>query len=157
MSYKACLEIVDPRKQEDYIITTRDGKKISMLQNGFFVISFSPERILKKLVSPIDFEVNLLDQLIKTSILKHDKLGFFAITPITKKVQELNISFIDRMNEMCGSTIGYFDIDVPTFELQLNLRKQHVSYEEWIIGSCNKQFVKPEVPKVASKIHILGC
>jgi hypothetical protein len=147
LPFKPSFKIFDPRKGEDYEVETSDGKKLSTLQNGLLVVSFYPGRISEKMTMSPGLSLSDFNHLIKVSIQELGKIGFFTISPLTEEVKQSQEIDRKQLDEMLGSVLGYFDIDVSTIEKHFNLRCRLATYAEWVIGSCERPFIKPKKPK----------
>lgn len=163
------FRIFDPRRGEDYILETSARKKLSLLKKEFLVVSFYPGRLLKKMDFPPSLSLDKLDNLVRASMERVGKLGFFTISPVTTEVKLSHIANLPEVNALLGSAIGYFKIDGPSIVRHFDLRRRLASYAEWAIGSCEEYFVRPKEPRwfqhavywdtslLAMQIENVGC
>ncbi len=73
---------------------------------------------------------------------------YFTFSPLTKKIQQAKAIDLNSVDNLCGSILGYFDIDILIIDQTIEKHGSLVSYEEWVIGSCRDKFERP-----GKKIH----
>jgi hypothetical protein len=134
------FKIFDPRKGQDFRYRTMKGETLSLLEHEFLVISYYPGRIPQ---APLSLDVEEFKNLIETSMVRLGKIGFFALSPLTKEVKTSQQINLNQMDEKDGTAIGYFNLEMLEIRRHMEVRRRLVTYEEWMIGSCNEPFVKP--------------
>jgi len=136
------FKIYDSRNGDDFTMDLGDGKTFSSLENGFLAIDIPRTRNLVGVNNTLN-RFHDIDLLIKTALLKQGGFGYFAFAPLTKKVQQSKVIDLNSVDNLSGSILGYFDIDISIIDQTIEKHRSIISYEEWVIGSCRDRFEKP--------------
>lgn len=124
-------------------------------RNQLLMVSFYPELVSEKPATPPSLSLKDLNILMRISMQTLGGTGFFVISPLTKEVEQCQHIDLNKMDNVHGSGIGYFDINNLAIENHFDLRRRFSSYAEWVIGSCEKPFVKPGTSKWYQPVTLL--
>ena len=144
----------DPRKGENFVLALSKEKTFSSLEHGFLVVDSIPKSMLFGLAVGFDVNADLAEvsTLLMTCIQCTASKGFFTCVP---KPDKLNLDgqdfeFLDAIED---SICGYFTPIEDVVAKLLNARVGHES-EEWILGSCFKEFSKPQQVSAWSQVEL---
>jgi hypothetical protein len=133
---EAPYKVFDPRRGEVWLQPTSGKDKVCLREHGILVVDYQPRRRNRPL-QPEDFYA-----FVRTSMLRTGGQGFFSLNPYTKAMRAPGVIPKTPLNESAHSVLGYFDLDTETIDRYLQLRRL-TSYEEWVFGSCQRQFANP--------------
>lgn len=152
------FKIFDPRRGEDWVERTRSGRSVSIRDQNFLLIRYTPGKAHRP------FELSELDEIIRTSMLRTGTVGFFSVSSLRGPLRTMLPPALDLV-ERHGSAMGYFPLETEIVNQCLGL-KSAVSFEVLIVGSARERFRPPtksgktfpwDVDHLFEQAERLGC
>lgn len=87
------------------------------------------------------------DRAVIRAVFHAEGTPFFAIAPVTAEVRASDEIMSHVSDVLLDSALGYLGRSPSEVEAHLAVRRRISSYEEWVVGCCTEQFVKPTEAK----------
>lgn len=146
------IRCYDPAAGEDFTFSFMNDATFSSLQHGFFAIRVTPKTTVWNPGPPTlstgagrETYARLLSAALKAT----SSTGFVSVSHLTKRMHKLGVpKELEAGHRLCDSGLGYFETRPTETDRLLAGRQQIQTYEEWIIGGCNRPF---DLPAAQSK------
>jgi hypothetical protein len=92
------------------------------------------------------------DRLVLLAILGSAGAPFFAITPLTSEIRAAPEVTSRLTDSLADSGLGYLPRNEHDLEALLAQRRRLSSYEEWVLGCCTGEFVRPREARWFQKV-----
>jgi hypothetical protein len=152
------FKIIDPRRGEDWVETTRKGVRVSIRDQNLLLLRYIPSKKARP------FELADFDDFIRVSMQCTGSIGFFSVSSFNGPLRAA-CPLSDEVIETYGSAMGYFPLEVQKIDHYQGL-KRAVSFEVLIVGSARRrlpQAVEPwktypwDIDYLLDQLENLGC
>lgn len=127
------IEIVNPFLGQEWIETTRSGRRVSTTEEGLILIRAAFNRML-------DPESVPLSEFISRGV-RMRRLGFASVSRLADSAGSRWPREIELQEEY-GSAMGYFQTDADAVRRVIAVRDM-LTFETFVVGSCSSPFTKP--------------